>query len=106
MLICCDQRKKVIYVTPGGDLWPKRQIPCSSSFGNTNQQDMETLVLDLARVREFDSFGLRTIIMFYNLLCKSKGELIIENASHELKNLFQLMRIDGRLTISRTGWPG
>ncbi|MEN6467262.1 MAG: STAS domain-containing protein [Syntrophaceae bacterium] len=106
MLICCDQRKKVIYVTPGGDLMADEAETMLKQLQEYKQQEMETLVLDLARVRRIDSFGLRTIIMFYNLLCKSKGELIIENASHELKNLFQLMRIDGRLTISQTGWPG
>jgi hypothetical protein len=39
------------------------------------------------------------------LICKGDGELIIENASRELKKYFQLTRIAGRLTISGTGWP-
>jgi len=69
------------------------------------RHDLETIVLDLARVRTIDTLGLHTIILLYNQLCRNKGELIIENASRELKKRFQLMTIQGRLTISRTGWP-
>lgn len=105
MLICCDERKKVIYVTPDGDLMAKEAESMHRQVQEYARNDMETLVLDLARVRTIDSFGLHTIILLYNQLCRSKGELIIENASRELKKLFQLMRIEGRLTISQTGWP-
>jgi anti-anti-sigma factor len=66
---------------------------------------MDTLVLDLARVRSLDSIRLNTIIVLYNLICKSDGEMIIENASRELKKLFRVIRIAGHLTISQTGWP-
>ncbi len=105
MLICCDERKKVIYVTPDGDLMAKVAESMHRQVQEYARNDMETLVLDLARVRAIDSFGLHTIILLYNQLCRCKGELIIENASREMKKLFQLMRIEGRLTISQTGWP-
>ena len=105
MLICCDESRKVIYVTPDGDLRAKEAESMHRQVQEYAQHDMEALVLDLARVRTIDPFGLHTILLLYNQLCKSRGELIIENASRELKKLFQLMRIDGRLTISRTGWP-
>jgi hypothetical protein len=52
------------------------------------RHDVEALVLDLARVRTIDPFGLHTILLLYNQLCRSKGELIIENASRELKSSF------------------
>jgi anti-anti-sigma factor len=105
MLISCDKRNKVIYVTPGGDLVAEKAQTMHRQLQVYMRQDMETLVLDLARVRTIDSMGLNMIIMLYNLICKSDGELIVENASRELKKLFRLPRITGRLTISRTGWP-
>lgn len=105
MLICCDENRRVIYVTPQGDLRAKEAESMHRQVQEYARHDMDTLVLDLARVRTIDPFGLHTILLLYNQLCKSKGELIIENASRELKTLFQLMRIDGRLTISQTGWP-
>lgn len=105
MLICCDENRKVMYVTPDGDLLAKEAESMHRQVQEYARQDMETLVLDLARVQTIDPFGLHTILLLYNQLCKSRGELIIENASRELKKLFQLMRIDGRLTISQTGWP-
>ena len=105
MLICCDERNKVIYVTPEGDLRAKEAECMHRQVQEFAGNDVEALVLDLARVRTIDPFGLHTILLLYNQLCRNRGELIIENASRELKRLFQLMRIDGRLTISQTGWP-
>ena len=105
MLISCDERNKVIYVTPEGDLRAKEAECMHRQVQEFAGNDVEALVLDLARVRTIDPFGLHTILLLYNQLCRNRGELIIENASRELKKLFQLMRIDGRLTISRTGWP-
>jgi len=105
MLISCDERNKVVYVTPEGDLRAKEAECMHRQVQEFAGNDVEALVLDLARVRTIDPFGLHTILLLYNQLCRNRGELIIENASRELKRLFQLMRIDGRLTISRTGWP-
>ena len=106
MLISCDERNKVIYVTPEGDLRAKEAESMHRQVQEFARHDMEALVFDLARVRTIDPFGLHTIRLLYNQLCRNRGELIIENASRELKKLFALMSIDGRLTISRTGWPG
>jgi anti-anti-sigma factor len=105
MLICCDEDRKVIYVTPDGDLMAKEAESMHRQVQVYARYDMEAIVLDLARVRTIDSLGLHTILLLYNQLCRNKGELIIENASRELKKRFQLMRFDGRLTISGTGWP-
>jgi len=105
MLICYDERKKAIYITPGGDLVAEEAEAMHRQLQEHMRHDMETLVLDLARVRTLDTMGLYTIIVLYNLICKSDGEMIIENASRELKKLFRVMGIAGRLTISQTGWP-
>ena len=105
MLIRCDERNKVIYVTPGGDLVAEETETMHRQIREYLRHDMETIVLDLARVRTIDSIGLSTIIVLCKLICKGDGELIIENASRELKKYFQLTRIAGRLRISGTGWP-
>ena len=105
MLVCRDESKKVIYVTPGCDLVADEAEAMRKELLSCVWKDTETLVLDLARVRTIDSFGLNTIIALYEWIRKDGGELIIENASHDLKKIFRLMRIDGRLTISQTGWP-
>lgn len=59
------------------------------------RHDVEALVLDLARVRTIDPFRTHTILLLYNQLCRNRGELVIENASRELKKLFQLMSSRG-----------
>ena len=105
MLICCDESRKVIYVTPDGDLMAKEAESMHRQVQDYARQDMDAIVFDLARVRAIDPLGLHTIVLLYNQLCRNQGELIIENASREVKKLFQMMRIDGRLTISQTGWP-
>jgi anti-anti-sigma factor len=105
MLICCDERKKIIYITPSSDFVAKEAGAMCGQLQKYMRNDMEKLVLDLARVRTIDSIGLNTIIVLYYMICKSDGEMIIENASRDLKKLFQVMRIAGRLTISQTGWP-
>ena len=105
MLVCRDEARKAIYVTPDGDLVAGEAEAMRREFQECMRQNMETFVIDLARVRTIDSVGLYIIIELYEWIRKSEGELIIENASRDLKKLFRLMRIDGRLTISRTGWP-
>jgi anti-anti-sigma factor len=105
MLVCRDESKKVIYITPGCDLMAGEAETLRRELQECMRQNMETFVIDLARVRTIDSVGLYIIIELYEWIRKSEGELIIENASRDLKKLFRLMRIDRRLTISRTGWP-
>src|SRR5512136_348346 len=92
MLICCDERRKVIYVTPDGDLVGDEAETMHRHLREYLRHDMDMLVLDLARVQTIDSVGLSTIIVLCKLICKSDGELIIENASRELKKHFRRMR--------------
>jgi anti-anti-sigma factor len=105
MLISCDERNRVIYITPSGDLVAEEAESKHGQLQEYMHHDMDTLVLDLARVRTLDSIGLNTIIVLYNLICNRAGEMIIENASRELNKLFRVIRIAGHLTISQTGWP-
>jgi anti-anti-sigma factor len=105
MLVCRDEAKKAVYVTPGRDLVADEAEAMRRELMSCIWKDTETLVLDLARVRTIDTFGLNTIISLYESIRKGGGELIIENASRDIKKIFRLMGIDGRLTISQTGWP-
>ena len=105
MLVCRDESKKVIYVTPGCDLVADEAEALRREFLSCTGKETEQLVLDLARVRTIDTLGLNIIIALYEWIRKSGGELIVENASRDLKKIFRLMGMDGRLTISRTGWP-
>jgi anti-sigma B factor antagonist len=105
MLVCRDDNKKIIYVTPGRDLVADESEAMSRELGECMCQDVEALVLDLARVRAIDALGFDTIIDVCSRVCKSGGKLIIENASREMKERFRLLRISGRITISSTGWP-
>ena len=105
MLVCRHESKKAIYVTPGCDLVGDEAEALRRELLSCIWKDTELLVLDLARVRTIDSLGLNTIISLYEWIRKSGGELVIENASRDLKKIFRLMGIDGRLTISHTGWP-
>ncbi len=105
MLIYYDKRKKVIYVTLSGDLMADKAEVMRKELHSYTRDHMEMLVLDLARVKAIDSTSLNTVVDICNLLCKSTGELIIENAPSELKRLFRRIRVNGRLTISQTGWP-
>jgi anti-anti-sigma factor len=105
MLVFRDESKKVIYVTPGSDLVADEAEALCRELLSCTEKDTEMLVLDLARVRTIDSLALNVIISLYESIRKSGGELIVENASHDLKKIFRLMGMDGRLTISQTGWP-
>ena len=105
MLVCRDEANKALYVTPDRDLVADEAHAMRRELQECMRQNMETFVIDLARVRIIDPFGLYTLIELYEWIRKSEGELIIENASRDLKKLFRLMRMDGRLTISQTGWP-
>jgi hypothetical protein len=46
MLISCDERKKVIYITPGGDLVAEEAEAMHGQLQEYMRHDMETLVLD------------------------------------------------------------
>ena len=63
----------------------------SSSVLSTLQRILNRLGrMDLARVRTIDSIGLSMIIVLCKLTCKSDGEMLIENASSELKKHFPI----------------
>ena len=106
MLVCRNEAIRTVYVTPGQDLVSDEALALRREIEGWAGHETERLVLDLARVKVIDPVGLETIIALYDRLCAIGGELIIENASAELKRFFQLMRGSGRLTISGTGWPG
>ena len=106
MLIWRNEAIRTIFVTPGQDLVSDEAQALRKEFQSWSGHRAERLVLDLARVQAIDPEGLETILALYNWLRAIGGELVIENASAELKSFFQLMRGDGRLTISGTGWPG
>jgi len=105
MLVSRDEAKRAIYIMPDRDIVADESEAMRRELQECMRQNMETFVIDLARVRTIDPFGLYILIDLYEWIRKSEGELIIENASRDLKKLFRLMRMDGRLTISRTGWP-
>ncbi|MCU0554761.1 MAG: STAS domain-containing protein [Syntrophales bacterium] len=106
MLIWRNEAIRTIYVTPGQDLVTDEARALRKELQGWARHKTERLVLDLARVQAIDPTGLETIIALYDWLRTIGGELIIENASAELKGFFHLMRGEGRLTISGTGWPG
>lgn len=106
MLVWRNEAIWTIYVTPGQDLVNDEAQALRREFRNWSGRRTERLVLDLARVQAIDPTGLETIIALYDWLRTNGGELIIENASAEMKRFFHLMRGGGRLTISGTGWPG
>lgn len=106
MLVCRNEAIKTLYVIPGQDLVTDEAQALRTEFKGWIGQKTERLVLDLARVQAIDAVGLETIVAVYNWLRTTGGELIVENASSDLKKLFLLIRGDGRLTISGTGWPG
>jgi len=106
MLVCRVEAKKAIYVMPDRDLVAAESEAMRRELQDCSWQGMERLVLDLARVRTIDNVGIETIIDACNRVCEGGGELIIENATRDLKDLFWLIQYDRRLTISRTGWPG
>jgi len=105
MLVCRNEAIRTVYVTPGRDLVADEAQALRREIQGLIGRKTERLVLDLARVRAIDPLGLETIITMFNWLRGSGGELIVENASADLKKLFLLMRGNGRLTISGTGWP-
>ena len=105
MLVNRNEAIKTIYVTPGRDLVADEAKAMRRELQMCMGQQTERLVLDLARVRVIDPMGLETIVSTYNWLRMCGAELIVENASSDLKKIFMLMRGNGRLTISATGWP-
>jgi len=105
MLVCRNEAVRTVYVTPENDLVADEAQALRMEFQNFIRHKTDRLILDLARVRTIDPLGLETIIAMFNWLRTSGGELIVENASAELKRLFLLMKGNGRLTISGTGWP-
>lgn len=105
MLVFRDETGKVIYVMPDGDLVSAEAHAMRRELQGGRLVGMARVVLDLARVRTIDNVGLEVIIDTCNRICNDGGELVIENASRDLKDLFSLIRYDRRLIISRTGWP-
>jgi len=65
----------------------------------SHEVNMNSLVIDLANSRIMDSVGLGVLIAAHNSLSKSDGQLIISNASEEIKKLMKAMRLDQHFDI-------
>jgi anti-anti-sigma factor len=105
MVVYHDDEKKVVHLTPDRDLVAEESEAMCRELGDCLCQGVEALVLDLARVRIMDGMSFETIIDVCSRMRKSRGKLVIENASREMKERFRMLRMSGRLTISSTGWP-
>jgi anti-anti-sigma factor len=105
MLVYRDDKKKIVHLTPDRDLVSEESEAMCRELADCLCQGVESLVLDLARVRIIDGMSFETIIDVCSRMRKSRGKLVIENASRELKESFRMLRMSGRLTISSTGWP-
>jgi anti-anti-sigma factor len=105
MVVYHDDEKKVVHLTPDRDLIDEESEAMCRELEDCLCQGVEALVLDLARVRIMDGMSFETIIDVCSRMRKSRGKLVIENASRELKERFRMLRMSGRLTISSTGWP-
>jgi anti-anti-sigma factor len=105
MVVYRDDEKKVVHLTPDRDLVAEESEAMCRALGDCLCRGVEALVLDLARVRIMDGMSFETIIDVCSRMRKSRGKLVIENASRELKERFRMLKMSGRLTISSTGWP-
>lgn len=64
------------------------------------EQDVNTLVIDLAEVELIDSVGLGVFIATHNGLGKTGGELKVINANPKLENLFKTMGLNRHFEIT------
>jgi hypothetical protein len=62
MLVCHDEKKKIIYFTPEGDLVADEVGALRRVIQEYRQHGTETLVLDLARVKTIHPMGIDLII--------------------------------------------
>lgn len=60
------------------------------------------MVLDLSRVRHFDSTGMGAVLSAYCRLSGAGGRLTVAGASPTLRSLFQFTRFTEFLTLYRT----
>ncbi len=101
MRVCRDEANETIYVCPDADLVSVEAQAMRKELEGCIRQAMKRVVLDLARVRTIDNAGLEAIVEARYRICDSGGELVIKNASRDLKDLFSLVRHDRRLIVSR-----
>jgi len=65
-----------------------------------------SMVLDFSQVESIDSVGIGLLVATHNSLTKAGGCLSLVNVSHDIYQLFTLMRLEKHFGISRAGAEG
>jgi anti-anti-sigma factor len=94
------QEQETTKVRLAGDLVAASVPEIRSVLRTTLDNGTRDLVLDLSNTEMVDSSGLGLIIGTYNSLRKAGGRLAVINASRDLLQLFQTMRMHQRFAIS------
>ena len=88
-------------VRPAGDNIVAASIPeLRSTMRAIVEEGARELVLDLTNVRMVDSSGIGLLISAFNSLRKVGGQMAVINASAEILELFQAMRMHQHFSVS------
>ena len=83
-----------------GDIVSSVVNDLKAEFKNTLDNDIATLVLDLAEVSYVDSIGIGLLVATHNTLKKKNSALGLANVSEDIRKLLNMMRLDQHFKIT------
>jgi anti-anti-sigma factor len=86
----------------GGDLVSSTVAETRRMMQQILKEGGKDMVVDLANVNMIDSSGIGCLVAAFNSLAKNAGKLSVINASEDIYELLQSMRLDHHFPISRS----
>jgi anti-anti-sigma factor len=86
----------------GGDLVLSSVPEARQTIKQLMQDGVTDLVVDLANVRILDSSGIGYLVAVFSSFARMNGKLEVVNASTDVFDLLQSMRLDHHFPISRS----
>jgi len=86
-------------IKPGKDITASMAEDFRQVLRKFLEQGVVEMTIDLTGVKMIDSVGLGVLIATYNSLGKIGGSLFIKNASRNIYNLFNTMRLDQHFEV-------
>ncbi len=95
-----EERDKCLHVTLAGDLTAGMVAGLQNAIRQALQPSAVEITIDLVNTAMLDSSGIGLLIATYNSLSRRQGRLKVVNASTEILQMLESMRLVNRLNVT------
>ena len=101
MELTVNQENSRAHFQVTGDIDEAGAEKLKSGFKALNIQSIKEVTIDFGKVNHIGSAGIGKLLVLYKDLAAAGGTIRIENLSADIYELFQVLKLDSLLTLSK-----